>query len=66
MNGVRVIDAFAPPLALESSGTIALEAGQRYPITVEYFEDIGAAAIELSWASASQRKARVSWHRLRP
>ena len=66
VNNAMIIDAWAAPSALESSGSIALRAGQRYPISVEYFETIGAAAIELFWTSASQPKTRVSWNRLRP
>jgi hypothetical protein len=66
VNGTTIIDAWAAPFALERSGSISLVAGQRYPITVEYFESIGASAIELLWASASQPRTRVSWHRLRP
>ena len=53
-------------MSLVNQGTVALEAGRRYPLTLEYFETIGAATIELLWSSASQTEARVSWNRLRP
>jgi hypothetical protein len=66
VNNTMIIDALANPSALDSSGSIALQAGQRYPISVEYVETIGAAAIELFWTSPSQPKTRVSWNRLRP
>lgn len=39
-----------------TSGKIRLEAGKRYPITVEYYEATGAAWISLSWMSPSQQK----------
>jgi hypothetical protein len=66
INDIRIIDAWVAPFPLESAGSIALEAAQRYPITLEYFETIGAASIELSWASTAQAQTRISWHRLRP
>ena len=66
VNDTTVIDAWTAPPTVDSRGTIALEAGRRYPITLEYSETIGAATIELLWSSASQPEARVAWNRLRP
>jgi len=66
VNDIPVIDAWTGPVSLANQGTVALEAGRQYPLTLEYFETIGAATIELLWASASQPEARVSWNRLRP
>jgi len=69
VNDAPVIDAWNAPAApptIESQGTIALEAGRRHPITLEYSESIGGARLELLWASASQPETRVSWSRLRP
>jgi len=37
-----------------SSGTIALTAGQLYPIKLEYLEQAGGASIKLYWSSTSQ------------
>jgi len=66
VNDAPVIDAWIAPSALVSQGTVALEAGRRYPLTLEYFETIGGAAVELLWASPSQPETRVAWNRLRP
>jgi hypothetical protein len=42
-----------------TSGSITLQAGQLYPITVEFYENSGNAAISLSWSSTSQGKQIV-------
>jgi hypothetical protein len=36
-----------------SSGAIALQAGQKYDITLEYFDQAGPASAQLMWSSAS-------------
>jgi hypothetical protein len=36
-----------------SSGTIALQAGQKYDITLEYFDQTGPASAQLQWSSPS-------------
>lgn len=45
--------------ALEFSGAIDLEAGKKYNIKIEYFEDIKNASAKLLWASKSQAKEIV-------
>jgi hypothetical protein len=42
--------------ARERSGTIALKAGQSYPIKLEYYESAGGAVAKLLWSSPSQAK----------
>jgi GH43 family beta-xylosidase len=54
IDGQLVIDGFIRPVATIQSVPIALVAGQRYDIRVDYFEDVGNAYAELSWSSASQ------------
>jgi len=48
------------------SGTIALTAGVKYPITLEFMENTGGAAIQLHWSSASQEKQIVPMTQLYP
>lgn len=43
----------------QTSDPITLQAGQKYDITVEYFEDFGGANLHLSWSSASQSEQIV-------
>jgi hypothetical protein len=41
-------------------------AGQRYAITVEYFQGVGAAVIQLFWQSESQAQQIVPQSQLFP
>jgi len=43
----------------QTSTPIALQAGQKYDIKVEFFEDFGGSNLHLSWSSASQPKEIV-------
>ena len=45
-----------PQAQTEYSGAITLTAGQKYDITLEYFEAGGQAAIILQWSSSCQPK----------
>lgn len=49
-----VVDKFKNQAATSHKGTIALEAGQKYDIQMDYYEDRGKATAELSWSSQSQ------------
>jgi hypothetical protein len=42
-----------------NSGTISLTAGVKYPITVEFMENSGGAAVQLFWSSPSQQRQIV-------
>ena len=57
-DGVRLwvdnqllIDNWTAHPATENVGTIALVAGQKYDIKIEYYEDSGLASMKLSWSS---------------
>ncbi|RMD73934.1 MAG: hypothetical protein D6820_17770, partial [Lentisphaerae bacterium] len=52
--------------AREVSAAIALEAGRRYPIRLEYFEATGDATVSLSWSGRSFAKEVIPAHRLYP
>jgi hypothetical protein len=56
VNGKRLIDNWTNHSATENSGSIALQAGQKYAIKMEYYENTGNATATLSWSSASQAK----------
>ena len=53
-------------MADEDSGTIALTAGQRYAIRMEYYEKRGSATARLLWSHASIGKTVVPTARLYP
>jgi glucose/arabinose dehydrogenase len=54
VNGQQIINRFVNQSPTVNSGTIALVAGQKYDIRLEYFENTGGAVAQLSWASQSQ------------
>lgn len=56
VNNQLIIDRWIPQAATEWSGSINLTAGQRYEITLEYFEDGGQAVIKLLWRTAQLQK----------
>jgi glucose/arabinose dehydrogenase len=66
VNNVAVINNWTDHALAENSGTIALTAGQRYDIRMEYYENGGLATARLSWSSASTPKAVVPTARLYP
>jgi glucose/arabinose dehydrogenase len=59
VNNQLVIDNYRDQSPTERSGTITLQAGQKYDIRMEYYERTGGAVAQLSWASASQTKQIV-------
>jgi glucose/arabinose dehydrogenase len=56
VNNQLVIDNYRDQSPTERSGTITLQAGQKYDIRMEYYENRGGAVAQLSWASATQAK----------
>ena len=56
VNGQLVIDGFRDQPSTEYSGAIALQAGQKYDIRLDYYENGGDAVAALAWSSASQAK----------
>jgi len=53
VNGVQIINRWINNAGI-STGTIALNGGQKYSITLEYFENKARARAILSWSSPSQ------------
>ena len=64
IDGQVIVDDWTPHLRRSRSGTIALVAGQKYDIRLDYFEQTGPAQIELSWSSASRPVQVVPLDRL--
>ena len=57
VNGALVVNNWTDHAPTENSGTIALTAGQRYDIRMEYYENGGGAVARLLWsAPASPRR----------
>jgi hypothetical protein len=54
VNGQLIIDNWTIHSATYNTGTIALVAGQRYDIRVEYFEGNGKAVMQLQWMRPGQ------------
>jgi len=66
VDGKVLVDNWTNHGATENAGTIALTAGQKYDVKVEYFENIGNAVAQLSWSSPSRAKEIVPESRLFP
>ncbi|MBX9255631.1 hypothetical protein H1Q63_17115, partial [Desmonostoc muscorum CCALA 125] len=56
VNNQLLIDKFIDQSATEHTGSIALVAGQKYDIKLEYYENKYDAVSQLSWSSTSQTK----------
>jgi glucose/arabinose dehydrogenase len=54
VDGAPVIDQWNGHGAARHGGTVALVAGRRHAIRLEYYQDAGPAVIGLEWQSASQ------------
>jgi len=66
INNQPVVENWTNHSATTNSGPITLLAGQRYAITVEYFQGVGAAVIRLFWQSESQAQQIVPQSQLFP
>jgi glucose/arabinose dehydrogenase len=59
VNGQPLVNNWTDHAVTENSGTIALVAGQRYNVTMEFYENGGFAVARLLWSSPSTPKAVV-------
>jgi len=66
VNGRLLIDKWILQPATEWSGSIALTAGNKYDISLEYFENALDAVAQLRWSSASTPKAIIPTSQLYP
>lgn len=51
VGGEKIISDWPPRQEAEKRGSIHLEAGQRYPIRIEYFQDSDSAGLSFLWSS---------------
>jgi hypothetical protein len=56
VNDQLIVDAYRDQSETEARGTIALEAGKKYAIRMEYYENGGGAVAKLAWSSRTQAK----------
>jgi len=66
VNNQLLIDKWVDQGATEWSGNIALNAGQRYTIQMDYYENGGGASGQLSWSSTSTAKEIIPMNQLYP
>jgi LmbE family N-acetylglucosaminyl deacetylase len=66
VDGRLLIDNWTHHAPTENSGTIALVAGQRYDIRMDFFEGSSGATARLLWSSASQAKQTIPQAQLYP
>jgi len=66
VNGLPIINEWIDQGTTEWSGSISLTAGEKYPITMEFYENGGGAVAQLFWSSPSTPKAIVPADRLIP
>jgi hypothetical protein len=59
VNGQLVVNNWTDHSWVENSGTLALTAGRRYALKMEYYDRSGGAAAKLAWSSARQPKQIV-------
>jgi hypothetical protein len=64
VNGQRLVNNWTNHRTIENSGAIALTAGQRYDIQMDFYENAGSATARLLWSSASTPKAVIPAARL--
>lgn len=53
VNGQQIINNWTDHPATENKGIIALQAGKRYDVKLEYFNNVGGGTSKLFWSSAS-------------
>jgi hypothetical protein len=54
IGGTTVVDDYAAHALRTKTGSIALTAGQAYPIKLTYFQQTATGAVKLEWASVHQ------------
>ncbi|HYF01501.1 MAG TPA: PA14 domain-containing protein, partial [Planctomycetota bacterium] len=66
VNNVLIIDRWVNQAPTTSTGSIALTAGQRYDLRMEYYENGGGAVAKLEWSSPSRTRQVIPQARLYP
>jgi uncharacterized repeat protein (TIGR03806 family) len=66
VNGQLLIDGWVDQPPTEYSAAIALAAGQKYDLRLEYYENGGGAMVKLAWSSPTIAKQTVPRSQLYP
>jgi hypothetical protein len=66
VNWTRIINNWTSHSETENAATVALVAGRKYAIKMEYFDGSGRAVARLLWSSASTPKEVIPRDRLYP
>ncbi len=66
VNGRLLLNNWTDHSATENSGTIALAAGQKYDVRMDYYENGGLAVAKLLWSSPSTPKQTIPMSQLYP
>ncbi len=66
VDNVLLIDHWDDQGPTEHRGTALLQAGERYDIRLEYYENRGGAVAQLDWSSPSQPRQTIPASRLYP
>jgi len=66
INGLIIIDNWTDHASTANSGSVALIAGQAYPLRMEFYDNTQAAVAKLSWSSTSQASQIVPASQLSP
>ncbi len=66
VNGQQLVNNWTDHSPTENSGTIALTAGVKYDVVMEFYENGGGAIARLSWSSASTPKQVIPQAQLYP
>ena len=61
-----VLDQWRAQEYAETNGSLRLEAGRKYPLTLEYFNGLDNARVSLFWSSSSYPKSVIPKDRLYP
>ncbi len=59
IDGQQVVDNWTNHGPTDDSGTITLQAGQRYDVRIDFFEDAGGATLRFQWAYPGQARQAV-------
>lgn len=66
VNGQQLVNNWTNHGVTENSGTIALTAGQKYDLKLEYYDATGGATARLLWSSSCEPKAAIPTSQLYP
>lgn len=66
VNGQQLVDNWTDHSAVTNSGTIALSAGQKYDIKLEYYQNVSNSTAQLRWSSNSQLSEIIPQSQLFP